>query len=134
MHVRAIRLSLPLLLRIALHSREELLSAARQADVLDSDVDALLHVAVADLLVDDHADCAAGHVVDDARLAVVHFVGHALLDGAVGFDVDDVSDSVGGGQYAGEGGCAGSGCSHLYGRRKVDRLIIPFFLWSREKA
>jgi hypothetical protein len=25
---------------------------------------------------------------------VVDFVGHAFLDGAIGFDVDDVSDSV----------------------------------------
>lgn len=94
MHVRAIGLGLPLLLRIALHARQEFLPAARQADVLDSDVDSLLHVAVADLFVDDDADRATGHIVDDARLAVVHFVGHALLDSAVGFNVDDVSDSM----------------------------------------
>ena len=94
MHVRAVRLSLLLLLGILLHASQELFSASRQADVLDSNVHALLQVSIADLLVDDHAHCASCDVVDDAGLAVVDFVRHAFLDGAVGFDVDDVSDSV----------------------------------------
>ena len=62
--------------------------------MLDSDVHALLHVSVADLFVDDHADGASCDVVDDASLAMVDFVRHAFLDSAVGFDVDDISDSV----------------------------------------
>ena len=44
--------------------------------MFDADVDSLLHVAVADFLVDDDADGGAGHVVDDAGFAVVDFVGH----------------------------------------------------------
>lgn len=63
--------------------------------MLDAHVDALLHELVADTLVHDDADGGLGHVVDDARLAVVDLVGHALLHGAVGDDIDNVTDTAG---------------------------------------
>lgn len=63
--------------------------------MLDSDVDALLEVAVADWLVEDDTDGGLGYVVDYARLAVVEFVGHTLLHCSVTYYVDDVSDSGG---------------------------------------
>jgi hypothetical protein len=64
--------------------------------VLDSDVDAFRDDPLADLLVDDDADGAGVDVEDAAGSAVVEFVGHALVDGAIDNDIDDVTNSVGG--------------------------------------
>ena len=61
--------------------------------MLDADIDALFDISVANSFVNYDADSGSGNVVDDPGFAMVDFVGHALLDGSVGFDVDDVSDS-----------------------------------------
>lgn len=80
---------------VLLHSGQELVSGSGVCDVFDSDVDSLLDVSVADLLVDDDADGGFGHVVDYTGFAVVDFEWHTLLDRTVDSDVDDVTDSVG---------------------------------------
>ena len=49
--------------------------------MFDADIDALLDVFVADLLVEDDADGGLGHVVDDAGFAVVDFEWHAAWVG-----------------------------------------------------
>lgn len=64
------------------------------SNVLDADVYTLLDVSVADDLVDNDADGRFGDVVYDACLSVVDFVRHAFLDCTIGFDIDDVSNSV----------------------------------------
>jgi len=94
MHMASFLLRLELLLCVLLNPVQELLSRSRQVDVLDTDVDALLYVAVSHFLVDYDADGSAGDIVYDAGLPVVDFVGHAFLNGPVGFDVDDITNSV----------------------------------------
>jgi len=62
--------------------------------VLDSEVNSLFDVSVLDLLVDDDTNRALRNVVDDASLSVVNLMGHSLLHGTVGLDIDNVSDFV----------------------------------------
>lgn len=47
-----------------------------------------------DALVDDDSNGVLGHVEHTAGTSVVHLMGHTLLEGTVGLDVNDVSSAV----------------------------------------
>lgn len=91
----AVRLCLLLLLCVCLNTGEELISGSGFLDVLDADVDALLHVSVSDLLVEDDTDGGFGDVVDDTGLSVVNLVWHTLLDSTVCDYVHDIANPEG---------------------------------------
>ena len=61
--------------------------------MLDADIDALFDISIANSFVYYDADGGFCDVVNHTGFAMIDFVGHAFLDGSVGFNVDDVSDS-----------------------------------------
>jgi len=93
-HTCPIRLCLSLLLCVRLNSSQKLIARPGVLDVFDAEVDTLLDVTVADLLVEDDADSGLGNVVDDAGFAVVDLVRHALLNCTVTDYIHNVSDLV----------------------------------------
>eukprot|EP00976_Prorocentrum_cordatum_P034303 697572-Prorocentrum_minimum.AAC.2 len=60
--------------------------------MLDAHVKALLHDAVADLLVNLDTQGGLGHVPHTAGAAMVELVGHTLLHGGVALNVNVIAD------------------------------------------
>ena len=63
--------------------------------MLHSDMNPLPYNPVTNLLVDLNADGALGDVPDTTSAAMVEFVGHALVNGAIYLDVHIVTNLVG---------------------------------------
>jgi len=80
---------------VLLDTVKELLTALGVLDVLNTDVDALLQVTVANALVDNDTNSRLGDVVHNTGTTVVELVGKTLLDSSVGLDVNDITDLVG---------------------------------------
>lgn len=90
----ALKLSLSLLGVIFAHSSLEGLTALTSAHVLDSHVNSLGDDSSSVLLVDDDSDGVLGHIEDAAGLTVIELVRHALVDGTVCNNVNEVALSV----------------------------------------
>ena len=61
-----------------------------------SDVESLGDDSVSDLLVDDDTQSSGVDVEDSSCSSVIVFVGHALVDGTIDYDIDNISNFVGG--------------------------------------
>jgi hypothetical protein len=81
---------------VGLDSLEELVSAAGLPEMLRADVESLLNLPVSDDLVDDDADGSGVDVEYLGSTAVVDLVGHALVDGTIDLDIDELAALEGG--------------------------------------
>lgn len=63
--------------------------------MLDADANTLLNVTGTNRLVNDDAEGTLRDVEDNTSLAMVELVGHTLLDGTIGLDIDQITDLVG---------------------------------------
>ena len=90
----ALELSFSLLGVVFAHSSLEGLTALTSADVFDSHVNSLGDDSSSVLLVDNDSDGVLSDIEDTTGLTVVELVRHALVDGAVGNNVNEVALSV----------------------------------------
>lgn len=81
--------------RVGASSCKEILLASARLHMFNTNIDALLHIAATYLLVDDDTEGTGGNIEDDTGLSMVEAVGHSLLAGGIGLDVNIVTHLVG---------------------------------------
>jgi hypothetical protein len=64
--------------------------------VFNSNVKSFSDNSISDLLVDNDSDCSGVDVEDGSGSSVIIFIRHALMDGAITYNVDNISNFVGG--------------------------------------
>jgi hypothetical protein len=74
---------------------EEIHSGSRELEMLDTNVNSFGNDTISDLLVDNHTNSTRVHVEDSSSATVIVLVWHALVNGSVDSDVNDISDLVG---------------------------------------
>lgn len=89
--LHTLQLGLSLLGVVLADSSLEGLAALRSADMLNSDVNSLGDDSASVLLVDDDTDGVLGHIENLTGLTVVELVRHALVNGTVSDNVDEVT-------------------------------------------
>ena len=77
---------------VVLLSLQDLLLALGGADVFNSDMDTLFDNSSIYQLVDTNTDGGLGDIEDNSGSSVVSLVGHTLVDGRIGKDVDVVTN------------------------------------------
>lgn len=77
---------------VLLDAVEEIDPRGGELEMLDSNMDALGDDPLSDLLVDDDSNGSGVDVEDGTSAAVVVLIGHALVDGSVDSNINDVSD------------------------------------------
>ena len=77
---------------VGLDTGDDLLLALGGADVLNTNMDTLLEDTSVHVLVHTNTDGRLGHVENDTGTSVVVLVGHTLVDGRVGEDINVVTD------------------------------------------
>lgn len=77
---------------VRLDTRDDLLLALGRADVLNTNMDTLLKDTSVDELVHTNTNGRLGNIENDTGASVVVLVGHTLVDGRVGEDINVVTD------------------------------------------
>ncbi len=77
---------------VRLDTRDDLLLALGRTDVLDTNMDTLLKDASVNVLVHTNTNGRLGNIENDTGTSVVVLVGHTLVDGRVGEDINVVTD------------------------------------------
>jgi len=79
---------------IELHTLKEVITALGVLDVLNAQVNALGDDAIANTLVNNNTNSMWSHIVDNTSFAMVELVWHALVNGRICRNINNVTNFV----------------------------------------